>query len=95
MLERDLQTPAKPRMRLEEAVHAHRRLRRPVRTGSVVENDRESALPGRVARRVAQHELRLPLDAEHDRDHRPAVLTVTPAHHCPPRPFNRCGADLD
>jgi hypothetical protein len=93
MLERDVQAPTEPRVFIEETAHAHRRLRRPVRTRRVIEDNREPPLPPRIPLRVAQHGNRRALGAEHNRDRRPPVPAVTRAHRHTPRALSRCGAE--
>jgi hypothetical protein len=48
MLERNIQPPTEQRVRVEEAAHAHRCLRRTVWPGCVFEYDREPLLSRRI-----------------------------------------------
>ena len=93
MLDRDVQAATEPRMLVEQTAHTHRRLRRPVRAERIVQNDGKPALPRRIPLGIAQHELRVAIDTEHERERRPTVPTATRAHSPPPRPFSRCGAE--
>ena len=73
MLKRDIQAPTQPRALLEQTAHAHRRLRRPIRTRRVGQHDREPPFPRRIGLGITQHRDRLANRAVHDRDRRQTV----------------------
>jgi hypothetical protein len=80
VLERDVQPPSESGVLVEEAVHAHRSLRRNVRSWCVFENDGEPPLSRWIASGVAQHGGGLACFAEHDRKRRPTAAAMRLAH---------------